>query len=743
LRARRHGLLGSGGAGWTALGALLALSAGVGCAGTVGGGDRDVDAVPPPGEGPEAVVKLVMAGGAITGVELVKFQPEGLPTFYQRLGDVGTVHVEVSDLAGKLRFDGWVEDPRRVVMERFDATGIGGDELRIDDGELVLVLPVLGDGHLLVTVTLPADVPDAAPESRTFELGVFATASRLGTARGALVGETDFRYVAGPVSPSGDIEYVLFVANSYADKEVFFATASRLASEWQGQDWYDGHTDRFTFYALYDTLTNAIAAPPGGSDAASGILATARVEAIATSGWSAAPLGVGTVFPRLPDLVVAVPDVDFRPFAIGTNVGLPGIGGYSQGYVLAHEMGHAFGGLGDEYPEPGRGWPWCWVGFPNVATSSPPPWECVTAGIPYEETCADGSTVGVYGRVLDCDNLARPCPHCMMMDYQVFCPVCRARMDAKLNERMGTLPGTDACNGVDDDLDGQVDEGCLCVPTTPPPAASCGAGCDYCWLGTAYENACLPGWNGDGTCDCGCQYSDTDCGTPPPPIPSCGNGACEPASGEDCASCATDCGVCTPPPTGSCPSGDGLYCGSTVGLTGGTLYYCASGSYSVSEVCANGCHVSPPGTADYCEPATPPPSAPCGDGSCDGGGGETCSSCPADCGMCPPPPTGCPSGDGWYCGSSVGLDGATLYYCAGGSYSFDQYCSGGCVVMPPGVPDVCGAGSCPSGDGWYCGGSVGLDGGTLYYCTSGAYSVAQYCTAGCVIAPPGVADYCG
>ena len=41
--------------------------------------------------------------------------------------------------------------------------------------------------------------------------------------------------------------------------------------------------------------------------------------------------------------------------------------------------------------------------------------------------------------------------------------------------------------------------------------------CDWCWVGTRAQNACPTEWNGDGSCDCGCQYCDSDC-------PGCGGG---------------------------------------------------------------------------------------------------------------------------------------------------------------------------------------------------------------------------
>lgn len=39
-----------------------------------------------------------------------------------------------------------------------------------------------------------------------------------------------------------------------------------------------------------------------------------------------------------------------------------------------------------------------------------------------------------------------------------------------------------------------------------------GLPCEWCWLNTIYESACSLQWEGDGSCDCGCQFPDTaDC----------------------------------------------------------------------------------------------------------------------------------------------------------------------------------------------------------------------------------------
>jgi cell wall-associated NlpC family hydrolase len=50
---------------------------------------------------------------------------------------------------------------------------------------------------------------------------------------------------------------------------------------------------------------------------------------------------------------------------------------------------------------------------------------------------------------------------------------------------------------------------------------------------------------------------------------------------------------------------------------------------------------------------------------------------------------------------------------------------------------------CAYGEGYYCGGLVGLNVGTLYYCQNDQFTVSEECTDTCVIEAPGVADYCG
>lgn len=132
-----------------------------------------------------------------------------------------------------------------------------------------------------------------------------------------------------------------------------------------------------------------------------------------------------------------------------------------------------------------------------------------------------------------------------------------------------------------------------------------------------------------------CTTCSADCG--PCPV-VCGNGTCE--TGEDFVSCAADCPTLFCGPNLPCP--EGFFC---IGdpplqicaradavpncpLLGEIAVSCLTGGQGVCEsiaalVGASTCN----GTC--CEPPV------CGDGPCDSG--ETCSSCPADCGPCPPP----------------------------------------------------------------------------------------------------------
>ena len=107
----------------------------------------------------------------------------------------------------------------------------------------------------------------------------------------------------------------------------------------------------------------------------------------------------------------------------------------------------------------------------------------------------------------------------------------------------------------------------------------------------------------------------------------------------------------------SCPSGNGLYCGSSsLGQNTDYLYKCSSGDYKLSKKCDYGCQKNPPGKDDSCKSPK------------------------------------CPSGNGLYCGSSsLGQNTNYLYQCKDGSYTLSQQCSNGCQKNSPGVNDTCKA----------------------------------------------------
>ncbi|MCI5125112.1 MAG: CHAP domain-containing protein [Candidatus Electrothrix sp. AR5] len=111
----------------------------------------------------------------------------------------------------------------------------------------------------------------------------------------------------------------------------------------------------------------------------------------------------------------------------------------------------------------------------------------------------------------------------------------------------------------------------------------------------------------------------------------------------------------------SCPSGNGLYCGSVdSSLNNNTLYDCQNGNYQVQEQCVNGCETMSSGVNDRCMVVQ----------------------------------ASCPSGNGLYCGSvDSSLNNNMLYDCQNGNYQVREQCSNGCDVMPSGTNDRCSTGT--------------------------------------------------
>jgi hypothetical protein len=105
----------------------------------------------------------------------------------------------------------------------------------------------------------------------------------------------------------------------------------------------------------------------------------------------------------------------------------------------------------------------------------------------------------------------------------------------------------------------------------------------------------------------------------------------------------------------------------------------------------------------------------------------------------------CPLGNGLYCGGN-GITGnaSTLYRCTNGAIVVEQQCSAGCFAKPNGEADACvdTTQTCVAGNGLYCGGNGILgNANSLYRCQNGIVSLVQTCTT-CVKQPTGLNDTC-
>jgi hypothetical protein len=118
-----------------------------------------------------------------------------------------------------------------------------------------------------------------------------------------------------------------------------------------------------------------------------------------------------------------------------------------------------------------------------------------------------------------------------------------------------------------------------------------------------------------------------------------------------------------------------------------------------------------------------------------------------------PPPTStapCPSSwVGSVCWNVVGMTGGVpnfLYHCNGPNAAPTAHrCSNSCQIMPPGVDDQCYQGVAPCQPGWVggnCGSVIGGEQNTRYYCNGYNPPTATYCYNGCIVAPPGQDDHC-
>ncbi len=281
---------------------------------------------------------------------------------------------------------------------------------------------------------------------------------------------------------------------------------------------------------------------------------------------------------------------------------------------------------------------------------------CADGGVCVAGACEDAPAACGDGACQDDEDCANCPADCGCPEGEVCDAPSRACAPACVPDCEGRICGSDGCDGV------------------------CGA-CDDEQL--CMDGACVdaPPECGDGVCEEGesCLGCPLDCGV------CCGDGACVPEHGEDCATCLADCfcaddarcdvptRACVPACTPDCEDracgDDG--CDGVCGACAGDLICdadgacveppaeCGDGACADGEDCAN-C----PADCGQC----------CGDGQC--GAGENCATCPVDC--------GCP--DGEFCD----LDARA---CA------PEECAPQCqgrVCGPDGCGDVCGV--CDAGE---------------------------------------------
>jgi hypothetical protein len=170
-----------------------------------------------------------------------------------------------------------------------------------------------------------------------------------------------------------------------------------------------------------------------------------------------------------------------------------------------------------------------------------------------------------------------------------------------------------------------------------------------------------------------------DCG----PCPGqCGDGKCDPGVKEDCSTCPKDCGACdgcTPKETPGCA---GCSCEKCVCAMDP---YCCQ--YAWDDLCVDECK-------NQCGGCGTQPL--CGNGACELG--ESCSTCPKDCGPCPPtcgngkcePEESCAT-----CPNDCGL-------CCGNGICQVNY-GETCQNCPKDCGPCCGNGKCEAALGENCG----------------------------------------
>jgi len=326
---------------------------------------------------------------------------------------------------------------------------------------------------------------------------------------------------------------------------------------------------------------------------------------------------------------------------------------------------------------------------------------CVSTVGPSAEVCGDGLDNDCDGVV---DNGCRCTPGSTASCMTGLSGVCGLGQKDCLMDGSGygscyqtVFPTTETCgDGLDNDCDGVVDNGCTCAPGSSIPCVSplpgiCSAGTMACLSdGSGYTGVCVPVTTGvpevcgngldddcDGTIDNGCVCtpgSITACMTSMPGICAAGEATCL-SDGSGYGFCVM---TATPTPE---VCGDGLDndCDGRVDngctCTPGSTMACITG---LPGICADGlqtCHMDGSGYGACYMTATPTAEV-CGDGldnDCDGDVDNGCTCAP---GSTTPCVTGLPG---------ICSDGLATCLSDGSGYGF-------CVGSTGPTPEVCGDG---------------------------------------------------
>ncbi|MCC6875903.1 MAG: hypothetical protein IT378_16465 [Sandaracinaceae bacterium] len=439
----------------------------------------------------EYVLEVRIAGGAITEVTPILTGRPGEHRFAQPRG-TGNLRVDLSGPDGEAWSGQWSAPPF-IVVEDFEGSRIHGDIVERPERTIYVAVPAAPDATEL-DVRLTLERPDGTPQvvNRTLEVQRPAPvagpilAGDVGGSRQALslclndshCAEDEF--CAGvacredvcypePGSPwdatvteiagGGGIRVVFLPLGPTGSPEALEADVTRMVEQMNAEvDWFADNADAFS-YAVF--RGDCFDSSPGDFGEGLGMIE-----------------GLPSDTRLLPsfDILIGVHPGDIRAAANGAPGTAIVLATSDSGYVLAHELGHAFGGLGDEYFEvqgPQALFDfYCGASsflginqYPNVSSDDTPPWVCDFGG----QACPAGGVVGAY-RGASC-NWYAPCPTSIMKWHEgaQFDPVGVAAMDHMLAN--GTVLRHGDC---------ECDSSCEDIPDGTCGLSGCFTLCDRC-----------------------------------------------------------------------------------------------------------------------------------------------------------------------------------------------------------------------------------------------------------------------